>query len=148
MDFSRKHLIYGALTFVSLLGAILKVTYFAEPGRTAIAFYCGVMYIVFLLWAVGQLRAINEREHEEKALLPGGAAAFFESSAIRPDESALIAAETYLSVGESLETICRFIEPRYADWTPSERQAYRLGLRAALDERRSIPPLPEQQENG
>src|SRR2546430_5751191 len=39
MDFSRKHLIYGAITFVSLLGAILKVTYFSEPGHMAIGFY-------------------------------------------------------------------------------------------------------------
>jgi len=110
----------------------------------AIGFYCGVMYVTFLIWAVGQLRAIQERENEEKLLLPGGGAAFFAAAENRPDEVALAAAETYLSVGESLETICRFIEPRYADWTPTEKQAYRQGLRAALDERRSIPPLPEQ----
>jgi len=144
MDYSRKHLIYGAITFVSLLGAILKVTYFAEPGRSAIGFYCAIMYVTFLVWAVAQLRAIHERETEEKELLPGGPAVFFAAAGNRPDEAALLSAETYLSVGESLETICRFIEPRYMDWTSTEKQAYRHGLRAALDERRSIPPLPEQ----
>jgi hypothetical protein len=148
MGFTRKHYIYGAVTFVSLLGAMLKVSFFSEPGRTPLAFYSGVMYVIFLVWAVGQLRAIQQRENEEKELLPNGSTAFFNAVQNRPGEDALISAETYLSVGESLETICRFVEPRYSEWSPSERLAYRQGLRDALDERRSIPPVPEQPENG
>ena len=141
MGLTRKHLIYGALTFVSLLGAILKVTYFSEPGRQFLGFYCGLMYLSFVVWVILQLRAIREREREEQEPLPAGAADYFHSLENRPDEDALISAETYLSLGESLDTICRYVEPKYADWSPAERQAYRQGLRAALDERRSrLPP--------
>jgi len=141
MGLTRKHWIYGALTFVSLLAAILKVTYFDDPDRQWMAFFSALLYISFVVWAVSELRAIHAREREEQEPLPPGAAAFFQSLENRPDDDALISAETYLSLGESLETICRYVEPRYGDWSPSERQAYRHGLRAALDERRSqLPP--------
>jgi hypothetical protein len=135
MGFTRKHLIYGALTFVSLLGAILKLTYFQAPGRGPLGFYAFLMYLSFLVWVAGQLRAIHEEEREESAPLPAGGDDFFHSAEIRPDDEALTAAEMYVSLGENMETICRFVEPRYEEWTPSERRAYRQGLRAALDER-------------
>jgi len=141
MEFSRKHVIYGALTFVSLLGAILKVTYFSLPGKQWLGFYAGALYVCFVVWVISELRSIHEIEREEHEPLPAGMADYFQSLENRPDEDTLMSAETYLSVGESLETICRFVEPQYTDWSASERQAYRRGLRAALDERRSrIPP--------
>ena len=57
MGFTRKHLIYGAITFVSLLGAILKVTVLNDPSKRLLTLYCLALYVVFLFWAIGQLRA-------------------------------------------------------------------------------------------
>jgi hypothetical protein len=134
--FTRKHLIYGAITFLSLLGAILKLIVSTPGGRAALLFY-GLMYLFFLAWAVRELLAISEREREEAHPASGGAAEGFLSAPSRPDEEALASAEIYLDLGEPLETICRYVEPRYADWTPAQRKAYSAGLRAALDQRRS-----------
>ena len=147
MGFTRKHLIYGAITFVSLLGAILKVTVLNDPSKRLLTLYCLALYVVFLFWAIGQLRAVRERDREESEPPTAEALDFFGSPEIRPKEAALISAETYLGMGESLETICRFVEPRYADWTPPQRRLYAQGLRAALNERRS-KQHPEPRSNG
>jgi hypothetical protein len=135
MGFTRKHYLYGALTFVSLIAAFAKVTYFAEPGRRALEFYLGVMYITFIAWDIGQLRAISAREQNDADKLPEGDD-LFQSPEVRPTEDAMISAETYLSVGENIDTVCRFVEPRYSDWTPAERQRYRQALKAAIEDRR------------
>jgi len=133
----RKHLIYGGLTFFSVLGAIMKVTVLDGPGSGFLTWYLGFLYLVFVAWAIGELRKIQRREQEERAAPPEGVAAASLSLMNPPAEEALISAETYLSLGESLDTVCQFVEPRYRDWSASEKQAFRSQLRAAIDERRA-----------
>jgi hypothetical protein len=132
LDIPRKHWIYGALTFVSLLGAILKVTVLDDLGYGIVTWYLGFLYVMFVAWSVAQLRMIHQREQDESAA-PSEAMA-----PVRPPtEDELRSAATYLDLGESLETVCQFVEPHYREWKPAEKQAFRSQLRAAIDERRA-----------
>jgi hypothetical protein len=54
-----------------------------------------------------------------------------------PNEETLFAAETYVSMGENLETVCQFVNPKYRDWDSSKKLAFRQSLNALLAERRS-----------
>jgi hypothetical protein len=87
---------------------------------------------------VGQLREIHAkdaaagRDALEAALPPVPL-----SHDRRPTEELLVSAETYLGIGESIDTVCQVIEPRYRDWSSSDKLAFRRSLRAALEERRA-----------
>ncbi len=145
MGVSYKHFLYGAITFVSLLAAILKLSYFQDTGRGLMEFYFGIMLLAFLGWAGGQLWTIHSREREQTESVEGGASVSL-ADENRPDEDALVAAETYLSLGESLDTVCMFVNAKYRDWEPAERQAFRQGLKAVLDERHANSPAAERHE--
>ena len=131
----RKHWIYAALTFFSLLGAITKVAVLDPLGYKGLTWYLGFLYAIFLLWAIGELRKIESKEEEERD-------SRFESAAqvSPPTEDELMSAETYLELGESLETVCMTVAPRYRDWSPSEKQSFRNQLKAAVEERRARRP--------
>ena len=64
----------------------------------------------------------------------------------RPNEETLVAAEAYLSMGESLDAVCMFVNAKYRDWEPPQRQAFRQGLKAVLDERRANSPATERHQ--
>src|SRR5439155_14967568 len=145
MGVSYKHFLYGAITFVSLLAALLKISYFQDTGRGPMSFYFGFLFLAFLAWAVGQLWTIHSREKEQTEWAEKGAGFLAEEN--RPDEETLIAAETYLSMGESLDTVCMFVNAKYREWELPRKQAYRQALRAVLDERRAnAPPAQEPRE--
>ena len=141
MGVSYKHFLYGAITFVSLLAALLKISYFQDTGRGPMSFYFGFLFFAFLAWAVGQLWTIHSREKEQTEWAEKGAG-FSLAKENRPNEETLVAAETYLSMGESLDTVCMFVNAKYSDWEPPQRQAFRQGLKAVLDERRANSPTP------
>jgi len=144
MGVSYKHFLYGAITFVCLLAALLKISYFENTGRGPMKFYFGFLFFAFLAWAGGQLWTIHSREKEQAEGAERGAGFLAEEN--RPDEETLIAAETYLSMGESLDTVCMFVNAKYRDWEPAERQAFRQGLKAVLDERHANSPAAERHE--
>jgi hypothetical protein len=135
MGLSKKHLIYGAVTFVSLLGALLKLIVDPSPAWT---FYLGVMYATFLFWAVGQLREISAQEDARRtdnieSRLPHDSL----PPDRRPSQEILNAAEAYVAIGESLDVVCLALEPRYRDWSNSEKLAFRQSLKAAIDQRKA-----------
>ena len=136
MKITYKHFLYGALIFVSLLAAILKIGYVNTPGRGPVEFNWGILYFAFVALVAGQLWKIHSREREQAE--PGSSEDAGQplSAEDPPSEETLRAAETYLSLGESLETVCRFVNPKYQDWDRSRREAYRRGLGAILEARR------------
>ena len=132
MGIPRKHWIYGSLTFISLLGAILKLTVLDQLGYRLLTFYLGFLYVMFVAWAVAQLRMIHQREQDDVVEACESA-----SQVRQPTEDEVKSAETYLNLGEKLDTVCEFVEPRYREWKPAEKQAFRNQLRAAVEERRA-----------
>jgi hypothetical protein len=147
MGISYKHFLYGAITFVSLLMALLKISYFQTTGRGPMEFYFGVLFLTFLAWAGGQLWQIHTREEEAK-WSPGSGEAVSLPEQDRPDEDTLIAAETYLNMGESLDMVCQFVNARYRDWDAPKKLAYRQGLRTVLDERRANTSGEQREADG
>ena len=140
MGLSYKHFLYGAVTFTSLLAALLKIGVFGAAVNPPMAFYFSVLYFAFLAWAVGQIWTIRSRQQQQLESPPDGGMDAPLAGENRPNDDTLFAAETYLSMGESLDTVCRFVNPKYEDWDPSRKQAFRQGLSALLTERRSQEP--------
>src|SRR5262245_5944462 len=128
MEFSYKHVLYGTITFASLLMALLKIGLFGNAISPPMAFFCGITYFVFVAWAAGQLYKMHTGEAREELDRTEIAAPL--AAEETPDEETLFAAETYLSLGEDLDTVCKFVNPRYAEWDGSRKLAYRQGLRA------------------
>src|SRR2546427_760372 len=128
MGISYKHFLYGAVTFTSLLAALLKVGLFGTAIGGFRAFFFTMLYFAFLAWAIGELWKIHSRKRlkAESANDDGAGLALLEED--RPSEDALVAAETYLSLGEELDTVCMFVNPKYRGWDISRRQAFRRGL--------------------
>src|SRR5258708_31640204 len=112
MGISYKHFLYGVITFVTLLMALLKITYFQTTGRGPMEFYFGILFLAFLTWAGGQLWQIHTREQEAEWIGAKGAEVSL-AEENRPDEETLIAAETYLSMGATLDTVCMFVNSKY-----------------------------------
>jgi hypothetical protein len=137
---SYKYFLYGAITFTSLLMALRRIGLFGASRGAPAEFFYITLYIAFLAFVVGQLWLIHQREQTPGEPTDGKALDFLLGEEDRPSEDALISAEIYLDIGENLETVCMYVNPRYRDWDPSRRQAFRQSLRAALDERRGKTP--------
>ncbi len=98
-------------------------------------------FLTNIFSTAGQLWTIHSREKEQTEWAEKGAG-FSLAEENRPNEETLVAAETYLSMGESLDTVCMFVNAKYSDWEPPQRQAFRQELKAVLDERRASNPTP------
>ena len=133
MGLSDKHFLYGALTFTSLLAALLKVGAFDASVSPPMAFCFGVLYFAFIVWAGGQLWTIRSRE-QQSGLPESDGMDVPLAEDDQPSEETLFAAKTYLSMGENLDTVCMFVNPKYRDWDSSRKLAFRQGLNALLSE--------------
>jgi hypothetical protein len=139
MGIPFKQYLYGAIVFTTVLFVFLNIWVFQTPN-TAMQEFCALaVYFSFLAWAGGQLWLIHTRERQQ-ALKPAGY-----GMEIPLEESALSSAETYLRLGEGIDTVCAMVEPHFPDWTPGERASFRERLMAALQERR--PKQPEEGES-
>jgi hypothetical protein len=134
---SYKHFLYGAVTFASLLAALLKVGVFGDSVSPPMAFLFGIFYLAFVVWAIGQLYKIHTAEENPAAPRSTGVSMAAEDV---PDEETLFAAATYVSLGEDLDTVCMFVNPRYRDWDSSRKLAYKQGLSTLLSERQERLP--------
>ncbi len=143
MGIPFKQYLYGAIVFATVLIVLLNFFIFQTP-ETAMQEFCALtIYFSFLAWAGGQLWVIHLRERQQ-ALKPAGAGTAHSLSAETPlEETALNSAETYLSLGENIDTVCAMVEPRFVDWNPNERESFRHSLITTLQERR-----PKPQEEG
>jgi hypothetical protein len=141
MGIPFKQYLYGAITFATVLMVLLNVWVFRTSDTALQEFFAITVYFAFLVWACGQLWLIRAREREQ-ARKPVTAAAVA-SDEPPLGEASLSFAQTYLNMGENINTVCAMIEPRYADWSASRREAFRAGVFKALQER---TPKPEEGE--
>jgi len=132
MGIPFKQYLYGAIVFATVLIVLLNVLIFRTSDTAMQEFGALTLYFSFLVWAGGQLWLIHIRERQ-KAVAPS----LTEETGL--EETALSSAETYMELGEGIDTVCAMVEPRFADWDPSQRASFRLSLMTALQERRSKP---------
>ncbi|HTM49363.1 MAG TPA: hypothetical protein VL285_11795 [Bryobacteraceae bacterium] len=135
--FSYKHFLYGAVTFASLLAALFKVGVFGDSVSPPMAFVFAIFYLAFMAWAIGQLYKIHTAKEQPAAPFSADVSMAGEEM---PGEETLLAAETYVGMGEDLDTVCLFVNPKYRDWDASRKLAYKQGLRTLLNERRERLP--------
>jgi hypothetical protein len=138
MGIPFKQYLYGAIAFASVLIVLLNVLIFRTPDTAMQEFGALTLYFSFLAWAGGQLWLIRIRE--QQALKPAGdSLAPSLTAETGLEEIALSSADTYMKLGEGIDTVCAMVEPRFADWDPGQRALYRQSLMAALQGRRSKP---------
>jgi hypothetical protein len=133
MGLSYKHFLYGAVTFTSLLAAMLRIGVLGASVSPPMAFYFGVLYFAFIAWAAGQLWKIHSQQQQSELPENGGMDVPLAEDD-RPSEETLFAAKAYLSMGENLDTVCMFVNPKYRDWDSSRKLAFRQGLNTLLSE--------------
>jgi hypothetical protein len=139
MGIPFKQYLYGAIAFSTVLIILLNALIF-RTSDTAMQEFCALtLYFSFLAWAGGQLWLIHVRERQQGLKPAGEGTARSLTAEIQLQETALSSAETYLGLGESIDTICAMVEPRFADWDPSERESFRQSLMRTLQERRPKP---------
>src|SRR5262249_4573043 len=134
MRISFKHFLWAAITFTTVLALALKFAGAAGPV-SPMRVVIGFLYVIFVMWASGQLLLIRLKEQKELAAPPTDDVA--SPLACPLDEVALSLAETYLSLGENIDTVCTFVDARYRDWGPARRATFRQELTDALSERRT-----------
>ncbi len=185
-------LLYGAIALVTGFIIYFFRTLPRDSNRDFLWFYFGVGYLVFMLFAAGQVFAIKSGRRRAKranrraapqapwssgAGLGSGAPAHefsfqlgsapaggsglevrmgFSAPPVEEklDNASLAKAESCLVMGESLETACLLIDPRFAGWSKPMQGAYKQYLRQALEEGRSHraesawPGSPPQSSSG
>jgi hypothetical protein len=139
MGIPFKQYLYGALCFATVLIVMLNVLIFQTPDTAMQEFFALTLYFSFVAWAGGQLLSIRLREQRQARNPVGSGPVPSLTEDIRLEEAALSLAETHLKLGETIDTICSMVEPRFADWNPSQRASFRERLMTALQERRSNP---------
>jgi hypothetical protein len=95
MGLSYKHFLYGAVTFTSLLAAMLRIGVLGASVSPPMAFYFGVLYFAFIAWAAGQLWKIHSQQQQSELPENGGMDVPLAEDD-RPSEETLFAAKTYL----------------------------------------------------
>jgi hypothetical protein len=131
MGIPLKQYLYGAIVFATVLIVLLNYLIFQTPETAIQQFGAITLYFVFVSWTCGKLWSIRTLERLEAGRIPVSIAD------IRLEEPALSLAETYLNLGESIDTVCAMVEPRFADWTPGQRASFREALLVVVQERRS-----------
>jgi hypothetical protein len=132
MGIPFKQYLYGAIVFSTVLIGLLHFWIFGSPETAMQEFGVLSFYFSFVVWAGGQLWLIRIRERSESK----NPVADGPDSNTRLDETALLSAETYLDMGETIDTVCAMVEPRFPDWNRSRREQFRMDLMAAVQERR------------
>ena len=152
------YLLYSAIALVTGFIFYFFVKLPHDPNRAFLEVFFGVGYLVFMLFAVGQVFALKSRRRAHGANRRAVTTEFSFQFGAPPaggsgpqvrmefsvpeledkvDDAALDKAESYLAIGEGLETICRHINPRFADWRRPQQEAYKAYLQKALEVRNS-----------
>jgi hypothetical protein len=137
MGIPFKQYLYGAVVFATVLIVLLNAWVF-QTSDTAMQEFCALtLYFSFLAWAGGQIWLIHIRERQQPVKPAGDGSDASLSAEFPLEEAALRSAETYLSLGERIDTVCAMVEPRFADWSPAERASFRESLMTMVQERRT-----------
>ena len=136
MGIPLKQYLLGGITFATVLMILLHFWIFGTPETGMLEFGALTIYLALVTFLGGQIWLIRLRAEAQAAK---NGAAIAPLGEIRLEESALSSAEVYLSLGESLDTVCAVIDPRYPDAAPAWREAFRECLMKALRDRRPNP---------
>src|SRR5712692_10774097 len=147
------YLLYSAIALVTGFIVYFFVKLPHDSNRAFLQAFFGVGYLLFMLFAVGQVFALKSRRRGQGASMrvaswaPESPSVERSSGTItrefsfqfgtppaagsgpqlkmefsvpeladKLDDAALDRAQSYLAIGEGLETVCRYINPRFADW--------------------------------
>ncbi len=144
-----EYLIYFAIAAMTGLAAFFYLILQDDPSRDFLIFYGGVLYLLGMLWATGQLWYVRRRRSGEpargihSALSQLGSKIEFnietEPQVFSLDDAALERAAQHLASGGTLDEACALVVPGYADMNGIVKGILRKAVEAALDARRQPP---------
>lgn len=144
-----EYLIYFAIAAMTGLAAFFYLILQDDPSRDFLIFYGGVLYLLGMLWATGQLWYVRRRRSGEPArgirstLAEIGSKIEFnietEPQVFSLDDAALERAAQHLAGGGTIDEACALVVPGYADMNGIVRGILRKAVEAALDARRQPP---------
>jgi len=139
---------YEVLMYVAIAGMTGLAVFFYlvirdDYWRDFLVLYGGVVYLIGMLWATGQLYWIRRRRAGEpaksirSALSQLGSKIEFNLGTAEPrvfslDESALERARQHLAAGGTLDEACALVVPQYAGMNGITKGIVRKALEAAL----------------
>jgi hypothetical protein len=141
----------GLLWFVIIggtaFGAYLYRHIPDDGTRQLVLFYCGIIYLIGMLWASAQLRSIHRRLHRRpdpddvfEALRSKVNVQVEPSPQVRfVDNEALNRAENHLEQGGTLDEACALMDPEYGSMSGMMQKLFRTAVKAALEQRRNKP---------
>ena len=144
-----EYMIYFAIAAMTGLAAFFYLILQDDPSRDFLIFYGGVLYLLGMLWATGQLWYVRRRRSGEpassirSALSQLGSKIEFniqtEPQTFSLDDAALERAAQHLAGGGTIDEACALVVPGYADMNGIVRGILRKAVEAALDARRQPP---------
>ena len=133
--------IYKYLLIVVLVLASVFIVWFFigvqnDAHRSFLRLYFGIAYLFLVCWVAGSFAVIKRRKARGARPIHRSSGIDFQvrhtAETVALDETSLDAARMYLAAGETLESVCGYIHPKYKQWHPSQRQVFEMALSSAL----------------
>jgi hypothetical protein len=142
-----EYMVYAAIAGMTGLAVFLYLALPNDSSRDFLIFYGGVLYLLGMLWACGQLWFVRRRRRREpdphsfaSALSRLRSKIEFtvesEPSVFSLDDAALERATQHLASGGTLDEACALVVPQYAGMNGIVKGILRKAVEAALEARR------------
>jgi hypothetical protein len=134
-----------ALILGLVLGSVFIVWFFIstqnDAERSFLRLYFGAAYLFLVFWVVGSFVMIKRRQARSSGEQTGIQRINFQiqqaTETIMLNETSLQAARMWVAAGETIESVCGYINPEYKQWVAAKRQAFEMAVKRAVAARMS-----------
>jgi hypothetical protein len=129
-----------ALILGLVLGSVFIVWFFISTQNAAersfLRLYFGAAYLFLVFWVVGSFVMIKRRQARISGDQTGIQRINFQiqqaTETIMLNETSLQAARMWVAAGETIESVCGYINPEYKQWDAVKRQAFEMAVKGAV----------------
>jgi hypothetical protein len=129
-----------ALILGLVLGSVFIVWLFIstqnDAERSFLRLYFGAAYLFLVFWVVGSFVMIKRRQARISGEQTGIQRINFQiqqaSETIMLNETSLQAARMWVAAGETIESVCGYINPEYKQWDAVKRRAFEMAVKGAV----------------
>jgi hypothetical protein len=130
------HIYKYVLIIGLILGSVFIVWFFINVQDDVGRFLFGAGYLFLVVWVVGSFVMIKRRQSRISGGQTGIQRINFQiqqaTETIMLNESSLQAARIWIAAGETIESVCGYINPEYKQWDAVKRQAFEGAVKGAL----------------
>ena len=140
-----EYMIYAAIAGMTGLAVFFYRVLADDPSRDFLIFYGGVLYLLGMLWAAGQLWYVRRRRSGEPARSIQSALSQLaskveinfetEPETFTLDDAALARVAQHVAAGGTIDEACALVIPQYAGMNGIVKGILRKAVEAALEAR-------------